>query len=220
MNDQDKLQPAPFAVIPEWVMDCTTPTEERVYLYLVRYANAERVCWPSHATLAQRTRFSVRTVQRAIKGLVAKGCLSVSPRVDADGQTSNLYIVRHERYDLPPIHVTSDRPPHDTSVTPPMTPVSPELEPLNESHIDSHTSRKAPKAFDVTDALREWARSKGIGVDLDRETEQFLDYHRAKGSKMKDWTAAWRTWMRNAQKWSGETAGVDPASGRRVNLDA
>jgi hypothetical protein len=46
--------------------------------------------------------------------------------------------------------------------------------------------------------MRAWAQANAPEVDAERETEQFLDYHRAKGSAFKDWTAAWRTWMRRA----------------------
>jgi hypothetical protein len=48
--------------------------------------------------------------------------------------------------------------------------------------------------------MRSWAAEHVPGVPVDAETENFRDHHRAKGSAMKDWTAAWRTWMRNAVK--------------------
>jgi hypothetical protein len=46
--------------------------------------------------------------------------------------------------------------------------------------------------------MRAWAQTHVPDVNVERETEQFLDYHRAKGNAFKDWRAAWRTWMRNA----------------------
>lgn len=57
---------------------------------------------------------------------------------------------------------------------------------------------KAPDVFPVTEELKAWARENGVTVDLIRETEKFLDHHRGKGSMQLDWTATWRTWMRNA----------------------
>jgi hypothetical protein len=39
-------------------------------------------------------------------------------------------------------------------------------------------------------------------VDMVYETEKFLDYHRARGTTFKDWTAAWRNWMRRAIEWA------------------
>lgn len=59
-----------------------------------------------------------------------------------------------------------------------------------------------PDPFPLTAKMREWAAERAAPVDIEFETEQFLDHHRAKGSLFKDWRAAWRTWMRNAPKWS------------------
>lgn len=39
-----------------------------------------------------------------------------------------------------------------------------------------------------------------LGIDLRAEWQQFCDHHDAKGSTYKDWSAALRTWIRNAQK--------------------
>jgi hypothetical protein len=64
----------------------------------------------------------------------------------------------------------------------------------------------APETFPITEAMRAWAQEHVPGVHVERETAQFLDYHRAKGSLFKDWTAAWRTWMRNAAKFQAERA--------------
>lgn len=44
-------------------------------------------------------------------------------------------------------------------------------------------------------------------LDIDAEAEQFIDHHRAKGSTMKDWDAAFRTWLRNAVKWRKDNPG-------------
>lgn len=60
-----------------------------------------------------------------------------------------------------------------------------------------------PDLFPLTDELRAWGREHCPHVaDPVAETQQFLDYHRGKGSSQKDWTATWRTWMRNAEKFA------------------
>ena len=46
------------------------------------------------------------------------------------------------------------------------------------------------------------AKAVELGVDCDREAEQFRDFHTAKGSLFIDWEAAFRTWLRNAQKFA------------------
>lgn len=48
------------------------------------------------------------------------------------------------------------------------------------------------------------------GVNLQAELANFLDHHAARGTVFKDWQAAFRTWLRNAAKFSSNT----PASGR------
>lgn len=45
--------------------------------------------------------------------------------------------------------------------------------------------------------------AESTGVNLAIELPKFADHHRAKGSVMKDWQAAWRTWARNSVKFSG-----------------
>lgn len=66
-------------------------------------------------------------------------------------------------------------------------------------------ARQLPDDFAVTARMRKWFAAQdlaNLGVDGPGETEQFLDYHRSRGDRMKDWEAAWRTWMRNAAKYA------------------
>jgi hypothetical protein len=66
-------------------------------------------------------------------------------------------------------------------------------------------SRKTnpPQFFPVTPEMQTWALSKGFHGDLHRETEKFLDHHRAKGSLFASWPAAWRTWINRAVEYAG-----------------
>jgi hypothetical protein len=60
-----------------------------------------------------------------------------------------------------------------------------------------------PDLFPITPDLLAWGRENApLVLNPRAETARFLDYHRAKGSLFKDWPAAWRTWMRNAQKFA------------------
>lgn len=48
-----------------------------------------------------------------------------------------------------------------------------------------------------------YAKQLGMtDADLDIECDKFENHHRAKGSLMADWDAAWRTWCRNWQTFS------------------
>ncbi|NIQ92409.1 MAG: hypothetical protein GWN93_26890 [Deltaproteobacteria bacterium] len=62
-----------------------------------------------------------------------------------------------------------------------------------------------PNDFEVTQDMKAWADTYGI-ADINAETENFRDYHVAKGSVFKDWNAAWRTWMRNSKRFSNGKA--------------
>lgn len=59
---------------------------------------------------------------------------------------------------------------------------------------------------------RAFAERHGIGTDT--EWPQFVDYHLREGSLLADIPAAWRTWVRNAVKFSKERA--RPAAGPPV----
>lgn len=58
--------------------------------------------------------------------------------------------------------------------------------------------RSGPTSFEVTGELRAWAAEHFPRVDVERETSRFLDHHRAVGSKLADWGAAWRKWIDKA----------------------
>jgi hypothetical protein len=60
--------------------------------------------------------------------------------------------------------------------------------------------RRLPPDWQPRPEERQKARE--CGVDCDREVSQFKDHHAAKGEPMLDWDAAFRTWLRNAVKFS------------------
>ena len=76
----------------------------------------------------------------------------------------------------------------------------PPKEPIKRARAKRATP--PPEIFPITDALKSWARQKSITVDLNAETEKFLDYYRAKGSTFKCWVSAWRNWIRKAQEFN------------------
>jgi hypothetical protein len=64
-----------------------------------------------------------------------------------------------------------------------------------------HKSASVPAGFKIEESMLAWASQHVPSVNVESETASFLDHHTAKGSTFRDWTAAWRTWMRNSQKW-------------------
>lgn len=82
---------------------------------------------------------------------------------------------------------------------------SSESAPAKKSKPKTTTAKRktpAPDHLPVTDAMTAFAKSKGYTGDLAELTATFLDHHRAKGSLFIDWTAAWRTWLRNEIRFS------------------
>lgn len=66
---------------------------------------------------------------------------------------------------------------------------------MRGTQIDAH--------FQIDQEMREWAEQKVPVVNIEAETEKFVDHHLATGKVMLSWTAAWRTWMRNAVTFRG-----------------
>lgn len=86
----------------------------------------------------------------------------------------------------------------------PPPPASPSVPPGGRNR--PATATRLPADFTVTPEMVAWARANVPHVDGKRETEQFIDHwNAASGAKARklDWTAAWRTWMRNADNGIG-----------------
>lgn len=96
-----------------------------------------------------------------------------------------------------------------TTQTPPNTTQPNPTERAIAPSAPAKRGTQMPAGFDLTDEMRQFAREHG--VDQAREFAAFCDYHRSKGSTFKDWPAAWRTWVRNANKFGGK--GKAPPAG-------
>lgn len=80
-----------------------------------------------------------------------------------------------------------------------VTSAAPEKKPRRST---TSPGTRLPDDFAVTPAMVDWARQRTPAVDGRTETENFIDFWQAKAGKdalKRDWTAAWRYWMRNAQ---------------------
>jgi hypothetical protein len=76
-----------------------------------------------------------------------------------------------------------------------------ETETEGEGEAEARPTRKCPKSFLVTDAMRAWATEKHPAIDVDAETEAFRDYTFARS--MTDWPGTWRNWIRKAKPAGG-----------------
>lgn len=62
-----------------------------------------------------------------------------------------------------------------------------------------------PEGFDLDGDLHQYAEEQRIAFqDIPRLWERFKNHHQAKGSTFKDWRAAWRTWVGNEIRFSGD----------------
>lgn len=98
---------------------------------------------------------------------------------------------------------------HSDAITPPVPdrmaesslPISMPI-PIPEKQKKNVTrSSTLPDDWQPNDTHREVA-AKLPGILVSNEVENFRDHHRAKGSRFKDWDAAFRTWLRNAAKFA------------------
>lgn len=80
---------------------------------------------------------------------------------------------------------------------------------LSEKVEARKRASQLPESFLLTDERRAVADRHGIPVArVAGVFEHFRDHHAAKGSVMKDWDAAWRTWCKNDLKFGGGRNGT------------
>ena len=85
-----------FSIVPEWVLYAdVSALAVRLYATLQRYADKDSGgCHPSRKTLADRCCTTTKSIDRALKELVALGAVTMHQRTSANGDlTSNHYTV-------------------------------------------------------------------------------------------------------------------------------
>ncbi len=192
----------------------------RLVLLAIADHQGEIGAWPSIATLAKMVNASERSVQRDISELVELGeLIKFEQQAPSRGQyKSNLYWVN-----LPSVsHLASGVTESASGVTENASGVTAGgvltitrtiKEPLTKKPSKNETG--TPTDFKITDEMIKWGADNVPRVDVYDQTPQFLDYHTAKGSKFKDWTAAWRTWMRKANEFKSSRNEIDPWAGKK-----
>lgn len=192
------------------------PSEKLLLLVLANYADEEMKCWPSMRRLAADTAMSERTIQRSFKTLEACGIVERKQRNRADGSRASDIIVlcfqRNDNLSPPPVKLT----PPPVTVSPPPVTLSPggdTVSPLTtfepsrtrQSEAKASVARKRtpiPEDWEPRVAEIEFAAKHGLGPEaLERETAKFKAHHTAAGKTMANWSAAWRTWVLNAEEW-------------------
>lgn len=203
---------AAFAVVPKWIHGAgLSDSAFRLYVILCGYADNESgEAYPSRGTLAELMGKTTKTVDRALAELLDAGVVTKASRFLADGgdQTSNLYTVRRVK------EGHGCRTPSDTSVAPPATPVSPELDQreldqreapptvVTDRPIRQPRGRKhrMPEGWRPSSEKLERMAGKYPGLDLEDELESFRLWTSAKAMSYADWEAAFENHCRSELK--------------------
>ncbi len=75
---------------------------------------------------------------------------------------------------------------------------------VSETLHKKKSASRLPEDWRPTDELNDYAAKNLPNVDLASLAESFIDHWKAKSgadARKADWSAAWRTWVRNALKW-------------------
>jgi hypothetical protein len=62
----------------------------------------------------------------------------------------------------------------------------------------SETGTPVPNDFVISTEMKDWASREAPSLNIEAETEKFIDHYLAKGTVLRDWVAMWRNWMRRA----------------------
>lgn len=207
--------------------DVGNPWAKLILIALANRANDEGACWPTRERIAQDSCCSVSTVKRSLAILADLAFIEVEEQFRNNIQIHSRYHLRLGvfRSSLEGQKEAAPAGSERTGAGSERTTETPNKNPISTDVLIGGKSKKRgsriPDDFEVTETMLDWVVLKGFDfLDLGEETERFMDYHTAKGSVMKDWQAAWRTWIRNAVKYSKRgqsngTRGTDSAGGDR-----
>lgn len=85
----------------------------------------------------------------------------------------------------------------------PLVPITGVVTPRTKKNVKGS---RINDSFIVTDEMKAWFDQKGFSIDIDIETEKFINYWKARSGQQslkQDWVATWRNWMLNAQDYRG-----------------
>ena len=177
-------------------------------LCLADYADDSGNCWPSFQSLANRTDMSRRHVIRVMAELETTGLIR---RVEERPYKPTVYRLIVPTSDT---HVTTTS---DIAMSPEPSinhQEPPESAPARGSRQSKNVTTPIPADFEVTERMYGWAMGNGLTrKQIDADTEQFIDYHRGKGSRQADWVATWRTWIRNTGKFGSVVSAAEARRG-------
>ncbi len=215
-------------------------THKLVLLSLADRADERHACYPSVERLTADTGLNRKTVMDAISELEESGLISVD-RLTGSGNRYRLMGVsdRHQGSTKNGTGAENGTGPKSGTEPVPKTVLAPVPKTGHESTNEStknlsvtktkrakreksRTQLPADFALNqerVTAAVSYWMRKNrdDLARDLQDQFSQFQAHHRAKGTTMADWDAAWQTWYCNAVKFNKPQQEARYASSQRPN---
>jgi hypothetical protein len=198
-----------------WVWDHSpySGNAKLIHLKMADWANEghEWMLWCGDITLAEKASCTRRSVERTKAKMVEDGYLEDLHERHENGNllyrflmpgTDQCDILSKTNATFCPTNATSR----------PIAPITNQREPK------SARSRRKPETsfpvgqFIITDEMLAWVAEKDFGyLDLRMETELFKDHALANDRRVRDWVAAWRTWIRRAARYNPKP---DPTTDR------
>lgn len=192
-----KSEIGPFSIVPEWVLDRDlSSTALKLYIVLGRFADWRTgVAFPARDTLAERMGCSSKTIDRAVDELVTERCIEKQSRgryasavytvlqIDPLGTKMSTEWTKMS-FDETNLSEREDKNVHIT--------ITNEQEPINEILLNER-ARTISDSWTPNENVYEL--EKYSVLDIDKEAESFVLFHTAKGTKYKNWDAAFRKWL-------------------------
>lgn len=167
---------------------------------LANYANDEHKCWPSQKTLSEWTESSPRAIRDHLVrleslGLITRVKRSVNGSFTSDMITLNIH--QTQRQILPTADFADGRKQHLPAAD---SATYPSKEPSLKNIEKRARENTFPENFSSNQTHQRLGQE--LGIDVAKQIHAFKDFHQSKGTVFKDWDAAFRTWIRNAHKFS------------------
>lgn len=204
-----------YTIVPWWITASgISGNAHKLYAVLMHFAdNQSLIAWPSRATLAEAMGFNrPQTLDKYLDELAEIGALEVVRRKVNGVNLVNQYKMNRDVRGSTQSGTTTPQVPQEgstqsgTTSTQKRIEVVPksahELEPKNYNQRESASrATPIPAIFPVTNKMQTWAREAHPRVNAANETDKFINYHTAKGTKFRNWESAWRNWIIKADEY-------------------
>ena len=222
------LEPREFSKYEAWIdllMAAKYDEVEKQVVICMKALNCDYgECLVSVREWARRWRWSHAKVRRFLNLLEKMGQIET----ESEGLATRIKIVNFEQYD-PKRHSNDPQSIHDRST------IDPQAATFKKDKKDKKVKNvlspptpprgacALPAEFAISDGMRAWYQAQGFRfIEIETATQEFVDYWRSNGKRMRDWEAAWRNGMRKAEEWAAEKVGKKSGAAGRMqrNLQA